>query len=106
MATIYVIRGDKLYDINFTLLTSTGSAVDLTGATLTLAVQNINSNTIKFTGSMNIVNATAGTCKYNVQATDFTEVGQYSSEIRVSYPSGTLITFSNIAIVVQSDLPS
>jgi len=102
---IKVVQNDKLYNLNFTLEDSNGSAVDLTGATLKINTQRPGSSTIKFTGSMSIVNAAAGTCVYTVQAGDFDETGRYYAEIQVTFGSGQVLTYPNIVISVQPELP-
>jgi len=103
---IYVIQGDKLYDLNFTLKDSTGVAIDLTGnSSITLEVQDPQSSSLKFSGTMSVVSATAGTCRYSVQSSDFNLPGQYNAEIRVDYTGGKRISFGDIIIVVQPTLP-
>lgn len=104
MTTIKVVKSDKLYDINFTLQDANGAAFDLTSGTLLLKVQKEDVSTVKFSGSMTIVSAAAGTCKYTVQATDFDEAGNYHAEIEVTI--GTkVVTFTNIRIMVLAELP-
>lgn len=105
MTNIYVVKSDKLYDLNFTLNDSTGTPIDLTGATITIDVQQVGATALAFTGSMSAISVLAGTCKYTVQPTDFNLVAQYYAEIEVSYPSGKRISFADILINVQSDLP-
>lgn len=102
---IKVVQNDKLYSLNFTLQDSNGSAVDLTGATLRINTQRPAQTGIKFTGSMSIVSAVAGTCAYVVQAGDFDETGKYYAEIQVTFGSGQVLTYPNIVINVLPELP-
>ncbi len=103
--TIRVFKGDKLYDINFTLQDANGDPFDITGATLLFKAQRQKSSTLKFSGSMSIVSAAAGTCKYNVGATDFDDADKYYAEIQVTFGSGQVVTFGDIIINALSDIP-
>lgn len=105
MTEIKVVKGDRGYDLNFTLQKSDGTALDLTGTTLLFKAQKHEAAVIKFSGSMAIVNATAGTCKYTAQVTDFDEIGKYYGEIEVTYGSNQILTFTDISIEVLAELP-
>lgn len=105
MTEIKVIQNDKLYDLNFTLQDSNGVAVDLTGSTIKLKVQKIDSAALKFTGTMAIVDATTGKCKYQVQATDFDATGKYYGEIEVTFTTNQISTFPDILITADPELP-
>jgi hypothetical protein len=102
---IPVIKGDKAYEINFTLQDFNGVAVNLTGATLKLKVQKPGAAALKFTGDMTIVSAAAGTCKYTVAEGNFDTAGAYDAEIEATFANGQVITYSDIVIKVKSDLP-
>lgn len=102
---IELVKGDKIYDLNFTLQNASGVAINLTNATLKFKAQKSGATALKFTGTMNIVSAVAGTCKYQVLATDFDEAGTYSAEIEVTFSGGQISTFADIIIVVKADLP-
>lgn len=102
---IKIVQGNKLYDINFSLTNNDGTALDLTGATLLFNVQRPGLATNKFSGSMAIVSAAAGTCKYTVQDGDFDEKGRYYAEIQITFGSGQILTFPNIIINAQPGLP-
>lgn len=105
MITIKTYKSDKLYDINFTLQDGNGTAIDLTNGTLLFKAQKQGATTLKFSGSMSIVTAASGTCKYTVAATDFDEVGKYYAEIEITYTGGKIITFGDITVIVQPELP-
>ena len=100
-----MIKSDKGYDLNFTLQKSDGTALNLTGATLKLKVQEHNASAVKFSGDMVIVVAANGTCKYTVAATDFDEAGKFYGEIEVTYGTSQILTFTDILIEVLSELP-
>jgi len=105
MTEIKVIQNDKLYDLNFTLQDSNGTAIDLTGSTIKLKVQQIGSTALKFEGMMTIVEAGEGKCKYQVQEGDFDTVGRHYAEIEVTFTTGQILTFPDIVIIVEPELP-
>lgn len=102
---IKITKGDNKFDLNFTLKDYDGVAVNLTDATLKFKMQKPGTSTLKIDGTMNIVSASAGTCKYTAVAGNFDTAGTYNAEIEVTYTSGQIITFSDIIIKVQGDLP-
>ncbi len=104
MTTIKVVKSDKLYDINFTLQDANGSPFDLSGAVMLFKAQKQGTPNLKFSGSMGIVSAPAGTCKYTVQATDFDEAGQYYGEIEATFGS-KVVTWNDIVVIVEPELP-
>lgn len=105
MTEIKVIQNDKLYDLNFTLQDSSGAAIDLTEATIKFKVQRVGSSGLKFEGSMTIVDALAGKCKYQVQEGDFDKAGRHYAEIEVTFSNGQILTFPDITIIVEPELP-
>lgn len=106
MTQIKIFKSDKLYDISFTLQDANGAAFDLTGYSQVLfKAQKQGAATIKFSGTMTVISPSAGTCKYNVAATDFDEAGQYYAEIEATFGSGKVVTFGDIVVIVQHELP-
>jgi len=106
MIQIKIFKSDKLYDINFTLQDANGNAFDLTGnSQILFKAQKQGATALKFSGTMTVISPTAGTCKYNVAATDFDETGQYYAEIEVTFGSGKVVTFGDIVAIVQPELP-
>ena len=85
MAVLTIPKSDKGFYINFTVQDSAGVAYDLTGYTIKLKVWSPGiSGTLLLTGTCNIVNATAGTCRYLIAATDFTIIGTYLAELELT----------------------
>lgn len=80
---IAITEGDTL-TWNFTLKDENGSAVDLTGATVTLSMRLRGSTTNKIDGgSVTVVSASGGTCKYDPIAGDVDTPGQYDLELKI-----------------------
>lgn len=105
MTLINVYQNDKLYDINFTLKDANEVIVDLTGATLIFRAQKQGATAQKFAGTMSLVVAASGTCKYNVAVNDFDEVGDYYAEVQVTFAGGKVITFGDIVVRCKPELP-
>lgn len=105
-ALISVVQGDHNYDLNFTVTDAQGVAVDLTGATLTFEAQLLSDLTIHFSGSMAIVTAASGKCKYTVQSSDFPVAGEYNCQIVVVFSGpGEQITVPDILVSVEAAVP-
>lgn len=103
---INVVQGDADYQLNFTLTDAAGVIVNLSGAACTFNAQSISDPSASISGAMSIVSATAGTCYYQVQATDFAVSGNWSAQI-VAFYSGTgeQVTFPNITVCVTARIP-
>lgn len=101
-----LVQNDFGYDLPFTLKDSTGAVVNLTNSVLSFVCQSVSDGAVNFTGSMSIVSAVAGTCKYTVQPSDFKVAGTYTAQVVVNYASSTeIISFSGINIEVVPKLP-
>lgn len=106
MTQITVYKNDVGYDINFTLKDANDVVVDLTNASgLLFKAQKQTATTQKFSGSMSVVSAVAGTCKYTVASGDFDEAGDYYAEIQVTFSGGKVITFGDIVVRVRPEIP-
>lgn len=110
MTITELIRNDKLFDLDFTITDSDGSAVDLTGSLITfkMALQGATTSKVS-SSSVTIIGATSGTCTYTVQAGDLDTVGLYNAELQIRYSTTTTdaktITASLDNIKVIEDLP-
>jgi hypothetical protein len=93
------------YDITYTVKEASGTAYNLTGATIKLYWRHseppiYNSTDVdNKSGTMSIVSATAGTCKYAVQSGDFNWHGKYTAEILIS-TSTKEIPVNELTIIV------
>lgn len=106
MTDITVVQGDFGYDINFTLQNANGDIFDLTGATGILFRAQVATNiSLKFSGSMTVLDATLGTCKYTVASGNFRASQPYAVEIQCTFSSGAIVTFSDIQVNVLPKVP-
>lgn len=102
---ITVYQNDKLYDINFTLKDANDDPISLSNASLLFKAQRGQATAVAFSGTMTVVSAADGTCKYTVADGDFASSGNYYGEIQVTYTDGKIITFGNILVEVLKELP-
>ena len=103
MTRIEIVRGDKNFYLQFTILDSDGNAVDLTNATPKLKWQKYTDGTVyEITGE--VVDATAGTCKFLVKDEFVGVTGEFKAEIEITYSDGKVITAPNLTIKVIPDL--
>jgi hypothetical protein len=100
-----IVAGDAKYYLNFTLQDENGEPLNLTDATIKLKAQKPGDDELKVDSALSVVSAIAGTCRYLVLATDFDVAHTYNAEIEVTYTNGTILTYPDILIKVQSDLP-
>lgn len=105
-ALIAVVCGDKNYDLNFTLTDAQSVAVNLTGATLTFEAQLLSDPAVQFAGAMTVVTPLTGSCKYTVQATNFSVPGQYNCQIVATFAGPSeQITFPDIRVSAEAAVP-
>lgn len=102
---LQVVQNDFGYDLSFALEDSSGVMLDLSSSTLAFKAQTDSDYQVQFTGSMVIVNAPQGQCKYTVRATDFVAAGTWQAQIVVTYITGEVLTFSGITVQVDAALP-
>lgn len=103
-ALINVVQNDVGYELNFTLQDAVGNVVDLTGATLKFKAQLISYFPVKFEGTMSIISAIAGTCKYQVAAPNFDVSGTYDVQIEATFPT-RVISWEGIEVLVDPRNP-
>lgn len=105
MKTINLVQGEYGSTLTFTLTDSSGSALNLSGSSITLNVQSQDAGVLAFSHSMTITDAVNGKCAYLILSGDFTLSGYFYAEISVSYSGTRVVKFSDILIHVSPDLP-
>jgi hypothetical protein len=66
-----------------------GTAIDLTGCTVTLTIAKGNTIT-RSGGSCTIISAAAGTVSYQPLVTDFPSKGSYKGDVKITYSDATV----------------
>ncbi len=100
MEKITVPKGDKGYDLSFTVTDSSASAYDLSGYLVTLKVWAAKvSGTLLIDSNCPVDTAASGTCHYTVANGDFDTVGRYIAELELT-KSGVIESTENFSITV------
>lgn len=103
-----IIQGNYGQKLDFTIVDGEGNAVDLTGASIALKVQNSqdeNQTLLTLNGSVSIDDAAAGKCHYTVGQDDFATPGKYLGELVISVSGVSSISAPGIVIIVYPTLP-
>ena len=107
MATPFYIKQNDSKYMNATLKDTTGTVVDLTGATVVFNAEDLNGNAVIVRQSVDIVSAADGTVKYLFKASETATVKDLRGEFEVTFADGTIESFpnpENIPIVITGDL--
>jgi len=91
---INLVEGDTKPILSMTLNDSTGSAVDITGATVTFHFYNLDTGTQTNSADDDCVHLVSadGTCTYTWSATDLAAAGDYIGEVKVVFADTTIQT--------------
>lgn len=106
MSTFKMKRNDTYRELSGTCLDPSGSAVDLTGATVRFHMLNDDDETV-VDAAATLVVAANGTVKYTWAADDTDVAGGFRGEFEVTYSGGAIETFPNtsyIPIRIYEDL--
>ena len=106
MSTIKLVRNDTGPQLRLTLTDSlTGSAVDLTGATVTLHIRAIDTTTVLVSRNATIAAPLTGVAVIAWQATDLDlDAGEYEGEVETVLASGLRETiFDLLQFTVRED---
>ena len=88
---------------------SSGTAIDITGASVSFKMRAVNSSSLKVNSSATITNASNGAVSYTFSASDTDTAGLFQGEFQVTFSGGAIETFPNseyISINVLDDLDS
>lgn len=102
----YIKQNDTSPSILAELKDANNTPVNLTSATVKIFAKSIE-GTLKIDESVDIINGSLGTIRYDWQTGDTDTVGIYSVEFQVTYTDGAIETFPNtgsIALVVTKEL--
>ena len=103
MGKIEIVRGDRNFYLEFTILDSDGNVLDLTNATPRLKWKNYEDGTVyEIVGDL--VEPKEGTCRFFVEDQFVGVTGEFKAEIEITYSDGRVITAPNLSIKVIPDL--
>ncbi len=101
MYDLEIAKGDKGYDINFTVKTAAGAVYVLTGYTVNLKVWPPASPGDPIVdGACVIDEALNGTCHYVIASGDFDKIGIYSGELELT-KAGVVESTATFTVIVR-----
>ncbi len=99
-------RGDKGFDVNFSVFNQDGTIPDITGATVTFKMRATTGTSLKVDGSCTIDDGPNGKCSYTWIAADLDTAGNYVAELEVTFSGATEIRTAPLGpIKIDPDLP-
>lgn len=77
-----------------------GDAIDLTGASVNLIIQQKSTGDVTNTGhqTCSLVTAASGIISYTAESTDFPDAGRYKADVEVTYSGGGVEVLYNQAV--------
>lgn len=109
VADLTIRQGDTLPAFPVTILDSSGSPLNLAGATVTLVMRQALSSLPALSAPMTVTNPTAGQVVYNWGASDTANAGLFDAEIHVALSGGGSYTYPNdgyLTVQVEENLLS
>jgi len=101
MNDLIISKGDKGYNLAFTITDDLGVAKNITGYVITLKMWRPGvPGTPLISGACTIVSAAAGTCTYPLIAADTVTVGRYLAELELTV-GGVIESTEPFSIVIQ-----
>ena len=102
-------KGDTSPFLVATLNDSTGTALDLTGASVVFNMGDLDGNSVVSDGSCTIIGEETGRVRYGWVSNDTANAGVFRGEFTVTFASGRIETFPNsttIRIRIKDDVGS
>ena len=91
----YIKQNDTSPSLQATLTDASGTAINLTGASVRLHMKAVGAFTLKVDEAMTISDATGGVVVYDWQGGDTDTFGTYNIEFEVTYSDSSVETFPN-----------
>ena len=102
-------QNDTSPTLSVVVADSSGTAINITGASVLFKMRAVNSSSLKVNSSATITNASNGAVSYTFSASDTDTSGVFQGEFQVPFSGGAIETFPNseyISINVLDDLDS
>lgn len=93
--TFSIKQNDRSPAMLATLQDASGTAVNITGASVRFHMRQIGSTQVKVDAAASIVTADEGLVRYNWISADTADTGSFQAEFEVTYADGSIETFPN-----------
>jgi hypothetical protein len=97
------IKNDFGYVITFNVTDSTGIPIDLSGATIVWRFR-LKGSTTFVDGACVSASPTTGVCTYTVTATNFTTVGEYEAELKMTWGTSKKLSVKSDQIFIVNEI--
>ena len=106
MAQLVLVRGDKNFLLEFSVLEADGEIVDLTGASIDFRMQRYGESTLTLDKAGEVTNGTLGLCQVKIEQELVDLSGEFFAELQITWiAEGKVLTVPGISIKVLKDLP-
>lgn len=105
--TFYIKQNDTSPTMLATLQNASGSAIDLTGATVRFYMRPVGSTNTTVNALATVVTAASGIVRYSWIAANTATIGSYQAEFQVTYADAAVETFPNdsyISVEIIDDI--
>ena len=103
-AEITLTKGDKGFDLTFTVKDDDDVVVDFSTATgVKFKMIKPGSSTAKIDGTCTLTDPSNGVCTYTMGSTDLDTVGVYNGELEITYSASHIVTVRNIVVIVKGE---
>lgn len=104
MSTVKIVKGDKNFNLLFTIYDSDGNVVDLSDLSSgVLSWRSYTNGTVSSITGV-VKSATDGTINFPIEEEFVSSSGKFDAEITLTYESGRVLTAPNISIRVIPSL--
>ena len=88
-------QNDTSPTLSVVVADSSGTAINITGASVLFKMRAVNSSSLKVNSSATITNASNGAVSYTFSASDTDTAGLFQGEFQVTFSGGAIETFPN-----------
>ena len=104
MSTVQIVKGDKNFNLLFTIYDSDGNVADLSDLSSgVLSWRSYTNGTVSSITGV-VMSATDGTINFPIEEEFVSSSGKFDAEITLTYESGQVLTAPNISIRVIPSL--
>ena len=102
---VRLARDDVGVEIDFTINDKDGTAIDISGLTITFKMSKERATTNKVSSSCTITDGASGECTYTFSSGDLDTYGDYIAELEVNFGGGVIKTTERFRVKVVKDAP-
>lgn len=106
MPSLTLVRGDRVYYLEFEVRDADGDLVDLTGCSIGFKMQKYGETSLTLNKSGQVIApGSLGVCQILIEDELTNVSGEFIAELEIRWPSGKILTAPDIYVKILSDLP-